>query len=230
MTQSFTGKSVLITGGTGALGSAVAATLLQAGAICHVTWRSDKELSHFDLADKVQLHQLDAQSEDAVVKLYASLPDLWGSIHTIGGFAMAPVEKTSADDFNRMFQGNTLTTFLCCREAIKVMRQGGKGGRIVNVAARPAVVPTAGMTAYSTSKAAVASLTQSLAEEVKNDDILVNAVLPSVMDTPANRKAMPNADVAKWPKVEEVAQAIRFLASPENALTTGALVPVYGKA
>ena len=230
MTQSFTGKSVLITGGTGALGSAVAATLLQAGAICHVTWRSDKELSHFDLADKVQLHQLDAQSEDAVVKLYASLPDLWGSIHTIGGFAMAPVEKTSADDFNRMFQGNTLTTFLCCREAIKVMRQGGKGGRIVNVAARPAVVPTAGMTAYSTSKAAVASLTQSLAEEVKNDDILVNAVLPSVMDTPANRKAMPNADVAKWPKVEEVAQAIRFLASPENALTTGGLVPVYGKA
>jgi len=230
MTQSFTGKSVLITGGTGALGSAVAATLLQAGAICHVTWRSDKELSHFDLADKVQLHQLDAQSEDAVVKLYASLPDLWGSIHTIGGFAMAPVEKTSADDFNRMFQGNTLTTFLCCREAIKVMRQGGKGGRNVNVAARPAVVPTAGMTAYSTSKAAVASLTQSLAEEVKNDDILVNAVLPSVMDTPANRKAMPNADVAKWPKVVEVAQAIRFLASPENALTTGALVPVYGKA
>jgi len=230
MTQSFTGKSVLITGGTGALGSAVAATLLQAGAICHVTWRSDKELAHFAIKDKVQLHQLDAQSEDAVVKLYASLPDLWGSIHTIGGFAMAPVEKTSADDFNRMFQGNTLTTFLCCREAIKVMRQGGKGGRIVNVAARPAVVPTAGMTAYSTSKAAVASLTQSLAEEVKNDDILVNAVLPSVMDTPANRKAMPNADVAKWPKVEEVAQAIRFLASPENALTTGALVPVYGKA
>jgi len=230
MTQSFTGKSVLITGGTGALGSAVAATLLQAGAICHVTWRSDKELSHFDLADKVQLHQLDAQSEDAVVKLYASLPDLWGSIHTIGGFAMAPVEKTSADDFNRMFQGNTLTTFLCCREAIKVMRQGGKGGRIVNVAARPAVVPTAGMTAYSTSKAAVASLTQSLAEEVKNDDILVNAVLPSVMDTPVNRKAIPNADFSKWPKVEEVAQAIRFLASTENALMTGALVPVYGKA
>jgi len=228
MTQSFTGKSVLITGGTGALGSAVAATLLQAGAICHVTWRSDKELSHFDLADKVQLHQLDAQSEDAVVKLYASLPDLWGSIHTIGGFAMAPVEKTSADDFNRMFQGNTLTTFLCCREAIKVMRQGGKGGRIVNVAARPAVVPTAGMIAYSTSKAAVASLTQSLAEEVKNDDILVNAVLPSVMDTPANRKAIPNADFSEWPKVEEVAQAILFLAGPHNALTTGALVPVYG--
>jgi NAD(P)-dependent dehydrogenase (short-subunit alcohol dehydrogenase family) len=85
------------------------------------------------------------------------------------------------------------------------------------------------MIAYSVSKSAVASITQSLAEEVKADGILVNAVLPSLMDTPANRSAMPDADFSKWPKVEEVAQAILFLAGSQNALTTGALVPVYGK-
>jgi NAD(P)-dependent dehydrogenase (short-subunit alcohol dehydrogenase family) len=109
------------------------------------------------------------------------------------------------------------------------MRKSG-GGRIVNVSSRPALVPTGGMIAYTTAKAAVSSITQCLAEEVKPDGILVNAVVPSIMDTPANRAAMPKADFSKWPKVEEVAAAILFLASGENALTSGALVPVYGKA
>ena len=227
--DSLQGRTVLITGGTGALGSAVARGFLDAGAMCHVTWRSDRERDHFELKDKVTLHQLDAQSEDAVVALYAGLPNLWASIHTIGGFAMAPVEQISAGDFVKMFQINALTCFLCCREAIKSMRQSGGGGRIVNVGARPAVFPAGGMIAYSASKAAVASMTQSLAEEVKQDGIWVNAVLPSIMDTVANRKAMPKADFSKWPKVEEVASTIRFLASPENGLTTGALVPVYGR-
>src|SRR5262245_13964325 len=122
------GRTVLITGGTGALGSAVASAFLNAGAACHVTWRSEKELTYFELKDKVTLHQLEAQSEDGVVALYASLPNLWASVHTIGGFAMAPVEQTSAVDFVKMFQINALTCFLCCREAIKSMRQGS-GGR-----------------------------------------------------------------------------------------------------
>jgi NAD(P)-dependent dehydrogenase (short-subunit alcohol dehydrogenase family) len=148
-----------------------------------------------------------------------------------GAFAMAPVVDTSAADLRSMFEVNALTCFLCCREAVRRMRRagGGAGGRIVNVAARPAVAPVGGMLAYSVSKAAVASLTRSLAEEVKGDEILVNAVLPSVMDTPANRAAMPKVDASAWPKVEQVADAIAFLASPANALTSGALVPVYGK-
>ena len=229
MNRPLENRTVLVTGGTGALGSAVVAAMLEQGARCHVTWRSERELDHFNLKDRVALHQLDAQSEDAVVHLYQRLPDLWASIQTIGGFAMSRVESTSADAFMKMFQGNALTCFLCCREAIRAMRKTGQGGRIVNVAARPAVVPTAGMIAYSTSKAAVASLTQSLAEEVKSDRIFVNAILPSIMDTPANRKAMPDADYSKWPKVEEVALTILFLASPENALTNGALIPVFGQ-
>ncbi len=105
-----------------------------------------------------------------------------------------------------------------------------KGGRIVNVAARPAVSPTPGMVAYAVSKAGVASLTTSLAEELADEQIWVNAVLPSVMDTPANRGAMPDADHASWPSVDDVAQTIAFLASPDNAVTRGGLIPVYGRA
>jgi NAD(P)-dependent dehydrogenase (short-subunit alcohol dehydrogenase family) len=105
------------------------------------------------------------------------------------------------------------------------------GGRIVNVAARPALEwrSGAGMAVYTASKAGVAALTAALAEEVAKDGILVNAVAPSIMDTPANRQAMPKADYALWPKVEEVAATIAFLASPDNRVTRGAIVPVYGK-
>ncbi len=104
------------------------------------------------------------------------------------------------------------------------------GGRIINVAARPALVPAGGMLAYTTSKAAVASLTQCLAAEVIGESILVNAVVPSIIDTPANRSSMRDADHASWPKAAEIAEAIAFLASPSNRLTSGALVPVYGRA
>ena len=107
------------------------------------------------------------------------------------------------------------------------MRASG-GGRIVNVAARVVEVPVGGSIAYSVSKAAVAALTRSLAVETRGDGILVNAVLPSIIDTPANRAAMPKADTGKWPRAEDLAAAILWLASPENRLTSGALVPVYG--
>jgi NAD(P)-dependent dehydrogenase (short-subunit alcohol dehydrogenase family) len=105
-----------------------------------------------------------------------------------------------------------------------------RGGRIVNVAARPAVTPTAGMIAYATAKAGVAALTQALAVEVLPQGILVNAVLPSIIDTPANRAAMPTADHATWPTPAQLAETIAFLASEKNALTTGTLLPVYGRA
>ena len=110
------------------------------------------------------------------------------------------------------------------------MRRAGAGGRIVNVAARPGVEPRtgAGMAAYAAAKAAVAALTQALAEEVAAEGIWVNAVAPSILDTPANRAAMPDADHAAWPKTTAVAETIVFLAAPDNAVTRGAVVPVYG--
>jgi NAD(P)-dependent dehydrogenase (short-subunit alcohol dehydrogenase family) len=128
-----------------------------------------------------------------------------------------------------MLSINAVTAFLCSREAVRAMRRGG-GGRIVNVVARPVLVPVGGMVAYTASKAAVAAITQSLAAEVLSDKILVNAVAPSIIDTPANRSAMPTARHEAWPKAEQLAASIAFLASPGNTLTSGALVPLYGQA
>jgi len=222
-------RNVVITGGTGALGQAVVERLQGEDVRCHVTWKFEEELRRFRHRDTVELHEVDCASEPDVEAFYASLDSLDASIHIVGGFAMASVLDTRRDDFLAMFELNAVTAFLCCRESVRRMRSGG-GGRIVNVAARPAVQPTGGMIAYTTSKAAVASLTQCLAEELKDDAIQVNAILPSVLDTPANRRDMPKADFDSWPKLAEVAEAIAFLAGPENRVTSGALVPVFGRA
>ena len=221
------GKRVIITGGTGGLGGAVVDAFVAAGARCEVTTRRPEASQR----DAVRYHAVDVTDEAAVTKFYGQFDNLWASVHLVGAFDASPVEATSLAQFRKMFETNAVTCFLCCREAVKAMREvgGGGGGRIVNVSSRPAVVPTGGLIAYTTAKAAVSSITQALADEVKGDRILVNAVVPSTMDTPANRAAMPNADFSKWPKVEEVARTILFLAGGENTLTSGALVPVYGR-
>ena len=221
---------VVVTGGTGFLGSAVCERLLDVGAEVHVAWLHEEERDRFPHADRCTLHQVELTDESAVEAFYGAFDAPWASIHIAGGFAMGPIDSMTLADFEAMHRMNTVTAFLCCREAVRSMRGGGNGGRIVNVGARPAVEPAGGMLAYTTSKAAVTSLTQCLAREVIDDSILVNAVLPSIMDTPANRAGMPDADFDAWPKVEEVAAAIEFLASPDNALTTGTLLPVYGRA
>jgi NAD(P)-dependent dehydrogenase (short-subunit alcohol dehydrogenase family) len=172
---------------------------------------------------------VELSDETAVAKLYAGVPRLWASIHIAGGFAMAAVADTTRSDLMKQVDMNFVTAFLCCAAAVRTMTEAG--GRIVNVATRPALEwrSGAGMAAYTASKAAVAALTVALAEEVAKQGILVNAIAPSTMDTPANRKAMPKADHAAWAKVEEVAATILFLASPENRVTRGAVVPVYGR-
>ena len=208
------GRHVVVTGGKGALGGAVVAWLEARGAVVHVP-----DIATVDLSNEAQ-----------ATAYYAALPPLWGSIQLAGGFAMAAIAQTSLADFERQWRINTVTCFLACREAVRSIRAAGGGGRIVNVSARPVVAPVAGMTAYIASKAGVAAITQALAAELAADRILVNAVLPSIIDTPANRAAMPAADPAAWPAPAELAQAIGFLASPDNALTSGALVPVYGRA
>jgi NAD(P)-dependent dehydrogenase (short-subunit alcohol dehydrogenase family) len=197
------GKQVVITGGDGALGQAVVEAFRSAGA---------------DLTD-----------DAAVSGYFAGLPPLWASVHLAGGYLAKPIVETSRTDFDKQLALNLVTAFLCCREAVKALRASG-GGRIVNVAARVVEVPVGGSVAYSVSKAGVAALTRALAVETRGDGILVNAVLPSLIDTPANRAAMPKADHAKWPRAEELAAVILWLASSENSLTSGALVPVYGQA
>jgi NAD(P)-dependent dehydrogenase (short-subunit alcohol dehydrogenase family) len=229
----FQDRHVVVTGGTGALGAAVVGLLLEAGATCHVPVRDLKDSRRFAHRghDRVVLSPVpDLTDEAAVAAFYATLPELWASIHVAGGFAMAPIGETDRAMLQQLLDTNLVSAFLCCRAAVQAIGQGG--GRIVNVAARPALEwrQGAGMTAYTASKAALAALTVALAQEVAGQGILVNAVAPSIMDTPANRATMPKADHSAWPKLEEVAANILFLASPTNQVGRGAVVPVYGRA
>jgi len=232
----FRDRRVVITGGAGALGTAVVEALVKAGAICHVPCLDEAEAQRFRLHDHKQVVLTVTGSltdEKPVARLYGSIAPLWASIHLAGGFAAAPLRETSVATLRQQIDMNLLSCLLCCRAAVNAMTadMAGYGGRIVNVAARPGLEwrSGAGMAAYTASKAAVAALTAALAEEVAKDGILVNAVAPSIMDTPANRNAMPKADYSLWPKVEEVAATILFLASPDNRVIRGAVVPVYGK-
>lgn len=230
----FSGKRAVVTGGTGALGSAVVGGLLHAGAACTVPYVHEAEAQRFAHRGDPNVTLIavrDLADEADVAKVYngaAASGPLWASIHIAGGFAMGKVADTGKSALMAQLDTNLISCFLCCRAAVNAMRSGG---RIVNVAARPGLEwrSGAGMTAYAVSKAGVAVLTVAIAEEVARDGILVNAVAPSILDTAANRKAMPKADFDTWPKVKDVAATILFLASPDNAVTRGAVVPVYGK-
>ena len=228
----FRDRHVVVTGGAGALGTALVEALIEAGAICHVPCFDEAEAQRFRLRDRPQVKLAvigNLAEEKDVAGLYDGIAPLWASIHLAGGFAAGPLRETSVATIRQQIDMNLVSCLLCCRAAVNAMT--GRGGRIVNVAARAALEwrSGAGMVAYTASKTAVAALTAALAEEVAKDGILVNAVAPSIMDTPANRKSMPKADYDLWPKVEEVAATILFLASPENRVTRGAVVPVYGK-
>ncbi len=232
MKDEFDGRGVVVTGATGALGGAVVLRLVSQGAICHLPARRPDAAERFADAPPGRVHvrsPIDLTDESSVVGFYDALPGIWASIHCAGGFAMAPIVETTLDQFSRLWATNVTSAFLCSREAARILPD--VGGRIVNVAARTALEPRTGggMTGYTATKAAIAGMTLALAEELVGRNILVNAVAPSIMDTEANRRAMPDADFSKWPTVDEVAETIVFLASPSNRVTRGGVVPVYGK-
>lgn len=215
MTIDLRDRDVVVTGASGALGGAVIAALTDAGARLHAPTRA----------------ALDTTSDAAVRAYYAALPPVWASVHLVGGFAMGALIDTPLDVARAQWELNFASAFLCTREAArKMIGSGPSGGRIVNVAARPALVPAARMSAYAAAKAAVVALTQSAACELEGERILVNAIAPSIIDTPTNRADMPTADHATWPQPAEIAAAILWLCAPENVLTSGAVVPVYGRA
>jgi NAD(P)-dependent dehydrogenase (short-subunit alcohol dehydrogenase family) len=230
----YSNRHVVITGGTGALGIAVVGALLAAGAVCHVPYLKEAAAQRFPHRGKERVRLIsgcDLTDEAGVAQAFGDIDELWAAIHIAGGFAMSPLAETGKAGLMAMIETNLVSCYLCCAAAVRAMTRGGKGGRIVNVAARQALEPRtgAGMTAYTASKAGVAALTEALAQEVVDKGILVNAVVPSLMDTPANRQAMPGASYDAWPKVEEVASTILFLASPENQVTRGALVSAFGR-
>jgi NAD(P)-dependent dehydrogenase (short-subunit alcohol dehydrogenase family) len=225
-----------VTGGAGALGAAVVTAFADAGAVVHVPVRgASVPAAGADL--RVQMvGGIDLTDEAAVTAFYAALPDeLWASVHLAGGFAMAPLAETSLADLRGQLDINLVTTFLCCREAVRRFRRRGAGqgqadlGRLVNVASRAALQPEKGKAAYSVAKAGVVSLTTSLAEELRAEGIAVNAVAPGIIDTAANRAAMPGADATRFVPPAQIADVIVYLASPASRVVSGAIVPVYGR-
>src|SRR3977135_1447911 len=171
------GRHVVVTGGTGALGTAMVGALIEAGAVCHVPYINQAEADRFAFRDNAKVRlvaNIELTQEDAVARLYAGVPKLWASIHIAGGFAMAPLGETTKSDLMKQVEMNFVTAFLCCRAAGNALRPPGPGGGIVNVATRPPLEwgAGAGIVAYPASKAAVAALPVAPADEVVKTDIL----------------------------------------------------------
>jgi len=224
---------VVITGATGALGSAVAKALVEAGAHCHVPAIETAVPSDRFPKDKVSVTtSIDLSDEPAVSGFYAKLPPIHAVVNIAGGFAWAPISDSPMKVFEQQLSMNFLSCAMSCRAAVANFRKAGRGGHIVNISARPALNPRQGasMTAYTASKAAVAAFTVALAEELKGENISVIALCPSTIDTPTNRADMPKADHASWVKPTALAELIVAQLGLDDPVNSGALIPVYGKA
>jgi len=224
-------RSVLVTGGTGGLGQAVVAAFLDAGDRVCVPWIAEREGERMRerfgtaiAAGRLALVAADVAEAAAAEDLVARAGEPSVVVNGVGGFQAGPHETTDLDVWDHLYRMNVRTTAAVCRAALPAMKARGSGA-IVNVAALAALDPPGGIGAYVASKAAVVAFTRSLAREVPHG-IRVNAVLPSTIDTPANRAAMPDADFSTWTRPEAIAAAIRWLASDAASAVRGALVPV----
>jgi NAD(P)-dependent dehydrogenase (short-subunit alcohol dehydrogenase family) len=227
------GRSALIAGGTGALGGPVVQAFAAAGAAVTTSWVAERERDELaealgQLAGSVRLEQADVTDPDAVARLCAAAAEAAGRldvlVQLVGGFAYAPVDETEPNTWHKMITLNATSTFLLAREAVKLMRPRRRG-RIITVAAVPAVAAgAANMSAYAASKAAVLNLTQSLSKEVVADGITVNAIVPTIIDTAANRAAMPDQDTSTWLDPADMAGVILWLAGDAAGVVTGTAV------
>jgi NAD(P)-dependent dehydrogenase (short-subunit alcohol dehydrogenase family) len=221
--------AVLVAGGTGFLGTAVVRELLASGYDVTATWIVDTERERL-AAEPVELVEADLFDPAATDAAVAAVEDLEAVVNLVGGFADGPrVHETEPEEFARLMRLNVTPAFLLARAALPRLLERG-GGAFVGVSARTALRPYPGAAAYSASKAAVLALIKALDVEYRREGIRCNAILPSVIDTPANREAQPDADHSKWVPPEQVAKVIRFLVSDDSAPTSGAAVPVYGRA
>jgi NAD(P)-dependent dehydrogenase (short-subunit alcohol dehydrogenase family) len=221
---------VLVAGGTGALGAAVVKELVKSGHPVGATWLVESERERLEGVEGVELIKADLFDANEAASAVAAISDVEAVVNLVGGYAEGGrVHETDPDEFERLMRLNLRPNVLLARAAIpRFLRRGG--GAFVAVSARPALRPFPGAAPYIVSKAAVLSFVQTLDAEYRQDGIRANAVLPSVIDTPANRAAQPDADYSKWVAPEEIAKVIRFLVSEESAPTSGAAVPVYGRA
>jgi NAD(P)-dependent dehydrogenase (short-subunit alcohol dehydrogenase family) len=229
-----TGRVALVTGGTGALGQSVVLRFLHDGATVAVPWIVPEEWETLrsragDGSARLHGARVDGTDESAfaafVAEVLARHQRLDVLVNTVGGFAGGDLASTSLAEWRRMLDLNLTSAVIGCRAVLPALR-AARRGRIVNVASRAVVPPLAGFIAYTVSKSAVIALTQALAQEERPHGIGVNAVLPSTMDTPANRRAMPDADRSGWVTTDAVADVIAYLSSDGAAAVSGACVVV----
>lgn len=230
------GRAVVVTGGTGGLGRGVCRVLCAAGHQPVVTWVVDaeREAMAAEFGDLVELRRIDVARSEEMRALAAALEregrPAWGLLHLVGGYRdRDPVAGNDGSGLQEQLRLNLTTTAIALGAFLPGMVARG-GGRAVAVSSRAAVRPFAGGGAYAASKAGVIALVQTASEEVRHDGVTVNCVLPSVIDTPANRRAMPDADWERWVAPERIGDVMAFLLSDGAAAVTGAAIPVYGRA
>jgi NAD(P)-dependent dehydrogenase (short-subunit alcohol dehydrogenase family) len=227
------GQQVLLAGGSGGLGVGVTPTLLYRGAEVTIPYHNPQEVDRLkgflppvDLA-RIRFVYADLRQEASVEQLVNTMGRVDVLIQLVGGFSMGKTHEYSYEQWQRDLELNLNITFLLCKHSLARMLQHGYG-RIVTIGSRGAVEPGAQLAAYCASKAGVVALTRSIAEETKGTDITANVVLPSIIDTPANRAAMGSDQADRWVKPESLAEVICFLASEAARDVRGAVVPVYG--
>ena len=235
MPDRFKEKLVLVAGGTGALGQAVTLAFLDQLAHVIVTYRRQEEFDTLKKAaganaSSLEGHQVDVTDEAAVRRMIEAIlaksERVDVLVNTVGAYAGgATLWETDSKTFDQMLALNLRSGYVLCRAVVPAMLKQ-RSGTIANVSSRAALDHAAGMAAYAASKAAAVAMIDSLAAELKGTGVRVNSILPSIIDTGANRKAMPEADFTKWPKPEEIARVILFLCSEEAKLINGASVPV----
>jgi NAD(P)-dependent dehydrogenase (short-subunit alcohol dehydrogenase family) len=229
------GKTIVVTGGFGALGSGVAAAAIDRGAsvaVLDVAPSAPQALADRLGPKALLIGGVDLSSPDGAQKAMGAVKANFGRLDALlniaGGFQWEPVEDGTGESWDRMFALNLKTALNACKAALPYLLESG-AGRIVNVGAQSALHAASGMGPYAASKSAVHRLTESLAEELKLKGVTVNAVLPSTIDTPANRRDRPTADFDRWVSPADLAAVILFLASDEAKAVTGALIPVSGR-
>jgi len=237
MNISFFDKVALVAGGTGGLGRAVSLAFLAEGARVVVTYRNQDEFASLQSvagtdASRLEGHRVDVTDEAAVTQLVAEILSKHGRldamVNTVGGYAGGiKLWELETKTFDQMLSLNLRAGYALARAAVIPMLKQ-KHGAIVNVAAKAAFDHGAGASAYAASKAAALAMIDSLAADVKGTGVRVNSILPSIIDTEPNRKAMPGADFAAWPKPEDIARVILFLCSDDARVIHGAAIPVYG--